>query len=48
MVKVSMVDRTDFDAFVATRSRPLRHAAWLLTGDWQLAEDLLQTSMAKA
>ncbi|MGI8614459.1 MAG: SigE family RNA polymerase sigma factor [Nocardioidaceae bacterium] len=43
-----MVDRMDFDTFVATRSQPLLKAAWLLTGDWQLAEDLLQTALAKA
>lgn len=43
-----MADRLDFEAFVASRSPALLHAAWLLTGDWQLAEDLLQTSLAKA
>lgn len=43
-----MANRTDFETFVATRSRPLLKAAWLLTGDWQLAEDLLQTALAKA
>src|SRR6195952_2724392 len=41
------MDRDDFDAFVRARSRPLLQAAWLLTGDWQLAEDLLQTSLVK-
>jgi RNA polymerase sigma-70 factor (sigma-E family) len=43
-----MVDPADFDAFVVARSRVLLKAAWLLTGDWQLAEDLLQTALAKS
>ncbi len=38
----------DFDAFVAARSPSLLTAAWLLTGDWHRAEDLLQTALAKA
>ncbi|MDT5046494.1 MAG: hypothetical protein QOG75_2350, partial [Mycobacterium sp.] len=37
------MDRDDFDAFVRARSRPLLQAAWLLTGDWPAAEDLLQS-----
>ena len=41
------MDREDFDSFVRGRSRPLLQAAWLLTGDWQQAEDLLQTSLVK-
>jgi RNA polymerase sigma-70 factor (sigma-E family) len=41
------MDRSEFDEFVRGRSRPLLQAAWLLTGDWQLAEDLLQTSLVK-
>src|SRR5664279_4606197 len=45
---VQMTQELDFDAFVAARSRALLKAAWLLTGDWPLAEDLLQTSLAKA
>ncbi len=36
-----------FDAFVATRSRALWRSAWLLTGDAQKAEDLLQTALVK-
>lgn len=42
-----MAEQADFDAFVAARSRALRKAAWLLTGDWHSAEDLLQTALAK-
>jgi RNA polymerase sigma-70 factor (sigma-E family) len=38
----------DFDAFVARRAKVLWRAAWLLTGDHQRAEDLVQTSLAKA
>jgi RNA polymerase sigma-70 factor (sigma-E family) len=38
----------DFDAFVAARAKVLWRAAWLLTGDHHRAEDLVQTSLAKA
>ena len=37
-----------FAAYVASRRRALLRAAWLLTGDWHLAEDLVQTALAKA
>jgi RNA polymerase sigma-70 factor (sigma-E family) len=41
------VDEPDgFRDFVASRSRPLLRSAWLLTGDWALAEDLVQTALA--
>jgi RNA polymerase sigma-70 factor (sigma-E family) len=36
-----------FSDFVAARGRALLRTAWLLTGDWPLAEDLLQTALAK-
>ena len=36
-----------FAAYVAARRRALLRAAWLLTGDWHLAEDLVQTALAK-
>ena len=36
-----------FREFVEARWRPLLRVAWALTGDWALAEDLLQTSLAK-
>ena len=36
----------DFEEFVAARSPVLLRAAWLLTGDERLAEDLLQTALA--
>ena len=42
-----MADREGFDEFVATRSRTLLRTAYLLTGEHALAEDLLQTALAK-
>jgi RNA polymerase sigma-70 factor (sigma-E family) len=42
-----MGDRGGFDEFVATRSTALLRTAYLLTGDHGLAEDLLQTTLAK-
>ncbi|GAA4822780.1 SigE family RNA polymerase sigma factor [Nocardioides caeni] len=40
--------RDDFDTFVVARSAPLLRTAYLLTHDHALAEDLLQTALAKA
>jgi RNA polymerase sigma-70 factor (sigma-E family) len=37
---------TDFREFVALRSPALLRSAWLLTGDWGAAEDLVQTALA--
>ncbi len=37
-----------FAQFVAVRQRALQRTAVLLTGDWALAEDLVQTALAKA
>lgn len=37
-----------FEEFVATRQRGLLRAAWLLTGDWAAAEDLVQTALVRA
>ena len=39
---------TTFENFVAARSHRLLRTAYLLTGDHALAEDLLQTALAKA
>lgn len=36
-----------FEAFVETRERALQRTAWLLTGDRVLAEDLVQTALAR-
>ncbi len=44
---VAAKDLPSFDDFVATRSRSLWRSAWLLTGDAQKAEDLLQTALVK-
>ena len=43
-----MGDRPDFSGFVAARSGALLRTAFLLTGDWASAEDLLQASLAKS
>ena len=40
-------DLTGFERFVQERSRGLWRAAWLLTGDSQHADDLVQTALAK-
>ncbi|MEJ7707159.1 MAG: SigE family RNA polymerase sigma factor [Nocardioidaceae bacterium] len=37
----------DFDEFMNAQWAPLFRTAYLLTGDYQLAEDLLQTAFAK-
>jgi RNA polymerase sigma-70 factor (sigma-E family) len=37
-----------FDVFVAARGPALWRSAWLLTGDRHLAEDLVQTALAKS
>lgn len=38
----------EFSQYVTARGRALWRAAWLLTGDAQLAEDLAQTALARA
>ncbi len=38
----------DFDAYVAHAWPRLLRSAWLLTGDWHRAEDLVQTVLARA
>ncbi|QNN54302.1 SigE family RNA polymerase sigma factor [Nocardioides mesophilus] len=43
-----MGERPDFDGFVVARSGRLLRTAYLLTGEHALAEDLLQTALAKA
>ena len=37
-----------FATFVEARERALQRTAWLLTGDWALAEDLVQTALARS
>jgi len=41
-------ERVGFDSYVAAAWPRLLRSAWLLTQDWQLAEDLLQTALMKA
>ncbi len=43
-----MDEKLDFEVFVQTRTQPLLRTAYLLVGDEQRAEDLLQTALAKA
>jgi len=42
-----MANAEDFEAFVAHAWPRLLRSAWLLTGDWQRAEDLVQTVLAR-
>jgi RNA polymerase sigma-70 factor (sigma-E family) len=37
----------DFDGYVAAAWPRLLRSAWLLTGDWHQAEDILQTALVK-
>jgi DNA-directed RNA polymerase specialized sigma24 family protein len=37
-----------FARFVEVRQRALQRTAWLLTGDWALAEDLVQTALIRS
>jgi len=37
-----------FTQFVEIRQRALLRTAWLLTGDWALAEDLVQTALVRS
>lgn len=43
-----MADRAGYEQFVESRSPRLLRVAYLLTRDWALAEDLLQTALIKA
>jgi RNA polymerase sigma-70 factor (sigma-E family) len=36
-----------FPEFVLAREQALQRSAWLLTGNWALAEDLVQTALAR-
>jgi RNA polymerase sigma-70 factor (sigma-E family) len=37
-----------FAQFVGARQRALQRTAWLLTGDWAMAEDLVQAALARS
>jgi DNA-directed RNA polymerase specialized sigma24 family protein len=41
-------EESGFAQFVEARERALQRIAWLLTGDWALAEDLVQTALVRA
>jgi RNA polymerase sigma-70 factor (sigma-E family) len=41
-------ERAVFADFVVGRGQSLQRTAYLLTGDWALAEDLVQTALARA
>jgi RNA polymerase sigma-70 factor (sigma-E family) len=41
-------NRDGFRDYVLARQQGLLRAAWMLTGDWGLAEDLVQTALMKA
>jgi len=41
-------DSEGFGQFVEVRERALQRTAWLLTGDWALAEDLVQTALVRS
>jgi RNA polymerase sigma-70 factor (sigma-E family) len=40
-------EQAGFREFVSANSRDLLRTAWLLTGDWPLAEDLVQTALLR-
>ena len=46
--RVVVTDQAGFEEFVSARSSRLLRVAYLLTRDWALAEDLLQTALVKA
>jgi RNA polymerase sigma-70 factor (sigma-E family) len=41
-------EATGFAEFVVSRERALQRTAWLLTGDWALAQDLVQTALVRS
>ena len=43
-----MSDARDFEVYLAQAWPRLLRSAWLLTGDWHRAEDLVQTVLARA
>lgn len=43
-----MTEPSGFSDFVERHSRALLRAAWLMTGDWPTAEDLVQTAFVAA
>jgi RNA polymerase sigma-70 factor (sigma-E family) len=43
-----MADREQFRTFVVSRTPALTRSGYLLTGDWGIAQDLVQTALAKS
>lgn len=41
-------ERVSFEDFVGVRGQAMQRFGYLLTGDWALAEDLVQTALARA
>jgi DNA-directed RNA polymerase specialized sigma24 family protein len=37
-----------FAQFIEAREQALQRTAWLLTGDWALAQDLVQAALARS
>ncbi|MBV9292030.1 MAG: SigE family RNA polymerase sigma factor [Frankiales bacterium] len=48
MAGPAVATRVPFADFVAARGQALQRTAYLLTGDWAAAEDLLQSALARA
>src|SRR4051812_23045346 len=46
-MEVFVRDGDSFADFVTAKSPELLRSAWLLTGDWHVAHDLVQTSLEK-
>ena len=47
LVDQAATTRPEFADYVSGRGQALQRTAYLLTGDWALAEDLLQTALAR-
>jgi RNA polymerase sigma-70 factor (sigma-E family) len=47
IVNMSESDDADFRAYVSSRQQALRRAAYLMCGDWNRADDLVQTTLTK-
>jgi len=46
--EVAIAETDGFAEFVTARERALQRTAWLLTGDWALAQDLVQTALVRS
>ena len=42
-----MTEESDFSCFVDANARRMQQTAWLLTGDWASAQDLVQATFEK-